>query len=225
MTAFPGTPRLTRGGLVLLDPATGAVTRVVAFQYNPDTLTRTLEPQGAGDQAGDQAGDRLEALRLTGPPRETVRLEAELDATEALETPERFADVAEHGLLPALAALETIVSPSAAAVRAAHAQADAGILEIAPVEAPLSLFVWGRGRVLPVRITELGVTEEGFDTGLNPIRARVTLGLRVLSLDDLPAAHRGGALWLLAQQQKERLAAGVRGVSLGALGLTGIPGV
>ena len=72
---------------MLLDPASGRLLQVIAFQYNPDTLTRTLVPQGIGAEPGD----RLEALRLKGPPQETIKLEAEIDATDALEAPTRTA--------------------------------------------------------------------------------------------------------------------------------------
>ena len=60
-----------------------------------------------------------------------------------------------------------------------------GTLEIVPAEAPLTLFVWSKNRMLPVRITEFSITEEAFDPALNPIRAKVSLGLRVLSVNDL----------------------------------------
>ena len=83
MTTFPGSPRLLKGGIVLVDPDTGAVQRVIALQYNPDTLTRTLQVQGVGAEGGDRA----EALRLKGPPVETIKLDAEIDATDQLEQP------------------------------------------------------------------------------------------------------------------------------------------
>jgi hypothetical protein len=206
--------------MVLLDAATSRVLRVIALQYNPDTLTRTLQPQGIGQEPGD----RLEALRLKGPAHETIKLEAELDATDQLEFPRQNRTVAELGLFPVLAALETIVYPPSAQVLANDQQARLGTIEIAPVEGPLSLFVWSRSRVLPVRLTEFSVTEEAFDTSLNPIRARVSLGMRVLTVDDLGFAHRGGSLYLLYQRQKERFANLSVSSGLGVLGLTGIPG-
>jgi len=220
MTTFPGSPRLTRGGIVLLDPGTSRVLRVIALQYNPDTLTRTLQPQGIGQEPGD----RLEALRLKGPAHETIKIEAELDATDQLEFPRQNRTVAELGLLPVLAALETIVYPPSAQLLANDQQAQLGTIEIAPVEGPLSLFVWSRSRILPVRLTELSVTEEAFDTSLNPMRARVSLGMRVLTVNDLGFAHRGGSLFLLYQQQKERFANLSVSSGLGVLGITGIPG-
>jgi len=68
-----------------------------------------------------------------------------------------------------------------------------------------------------------GVTEEGFDPALNPIRARVSLGMRVLSVDDLGFDAKGGSLYLIYQQQKERFAAQGGSATLGQLGLGGIP--
>ncbi len=103
-------------------------------------------------------------------------------------------------------------------------QAQLGTIEIAPVEGPLSLFIWSRSRILPVRLTEFSVTEEAFDTSLNPIRARVSLGMRVLTVNDLGFAHRGGSLFLLYQRQKERFAKLSVSSGLDVLGITGIPG-
>ena len=220
MTSFPGSPKLVRGGLVSLDPTTGRPLRVIALQYNPDTVTRTLQPQGIGAEPGD----RLEALRLKGPAHETIKLEAELDATDALEHPDQNTTVAENGLHPQLAALELLIYPTSASLIANDQLAGAGTIEVAAVEAPLTLLVWGRRRVVPVRLTDFSVTEEAFDTMLNPTRVRVSLGLRVLSTDDLGFAHRGGALYLLYQQQKERLATLSPSARLSDVGLTALPG-
>ena len=217
MTTFPGSPPLLKAGLVLVDPASGAVRRVIALQYTPDTLTRTLQPQGVGGTSQN----RSEALRLKGPPIETIKLDAEIDATDQLELGSGSA--VEVGIADQLAALETIVYPAADALVANDALQAAGTLEIAPMESPLVLFVWGRNRVVPVRITDFSITEEAFDTALNPIRAKVSLGLRVLSVDDLGFDHRGGNVFLVYQRAKERLAGGAPARPLGALGLGALP--
>jgi hypothetical protein len=221
MTTFPNSPRLVKGGIVLMDSATSAVRRVIPLQYNPDSLTRTLQVQGAGGEGGD----RLEALRLTGPAVETITVEAEIDVTDQLELPDQPQNrvATQLGLYPQLAALETIVYPASGQLQANNNLAQAGTLEIAPMEAPLSLFIWSRNRILPVRLTEFSITEEAFDSMLNPIRARVNLGMRVLSVDDLGFAHKGGNLFMVHLQQKERLAATSQGGTLSALGITGIP--
>jgi hypothetical protein len=218
MTGFSGSPRLLRGGIVLVDPDSAAVQRVIALQYNPDTLTRTLAVQGVGADSGD----RSEALRLKGPPIETIKVDAEIDATDQLEHPDQFPDTAQLGISPQLAALEEIVYPATADLLRNDVLAQAGTLEIAPMESALTLFVWSRNRVIPVRITEFSVTEEAFDTMLNPTRAHVNLGLRVLSTTDLGFRAKGGGIYLAYQRRKEALAARAVQGSLSALGLSGI---
>jgi hypothetical protein len=220
MTTFPRSPRLLKGGLVLIDPATTAVRRIVVLQYNPDTLSRTLQVQAVGENA-----DRSEALRLKAPPIETIKLDAELDVTDQLELPREGQNhlAAELGLHPQLAALETILYPSSRQVLDNNRLAQAGTLEIAPMEAPLTLFVWSKTRILPVRLTDFSVTEEAFDPSLNPIRAKVSLGMRVLNVNDLGFAHKGGNLFMTYLQQKEQLAAMIAGGGFGALGIGGIP--
>jgi hypothetical protein len=215
VTGYPRSPMLVRGGLVLLDPDTGVVLRTIALQYNPDSVTRSLAVQGTGTQGGD----RLEALRLKGPPAETIKLEAELDAADALEQPDLDPAVGQIGLHAQLAALETIVYPPSARLQANAALANAGTLEIAPIEAPLTVFVWSKERIVPVRITELSITEEAFDPALNPIRAKVSLGLHVLNVNDLPFAHRGASLYMAHQQHKEQLVARAPQATLTALGI------
>lgn len=218
MSAFPGSPRILKGGIVLIDAASSAVLRVIALQYNPDSLTRSLQVQAVSADGGD----RSEVLRLKGPPVETLKLEAEIDATDQLEFPEQNGGVAQSGIFAQLAALETMVYPSSGQLRANDALAQIGTLEIVPMETPLALFVWSKSRILPVRVTEFGITEEAFDTALNPIRAKVSLGLRVLSVNDVPSGHKAASLFMNYLQQKERLAGGAGG-QLSALGLSGVP--
>jgi hypothetical protein len=214
----PNFPRMLRGGIVLVDIDTAAVQRVIILQYNPDTLTRSLQVQGATGEATDY----LEALRLKGPPIETIRLDAELDATDQLEHPEQNPDAINLGIFPQLAALETIVYPSSVQTLANNTQARAGTMEVIPIAAPLQLFVWSRQRVLPVRITELSITEEQFSTQLNPTRAKVSLTMRVLSTNDLGFDNKGGSLFLQHLIQKEQLAKRGAG-ALSTLGLRSIP--
>jgi hypothetical protein len=208
---------LLKGGLVLVDAGTAQVQRVVSLQYNPDTLTRTLQPQGMGE-----GSDRAEALRLKGPAVETYRLDAEIDAADQLEHPDQHRDTVEHGIQPQLAALESLVHPTSGQLLANQALAAAGTLEIAPMESPLALFVWSKSRIVPVRVTEFTITEEAFDPALNPLRAKVSLSLQVLSVDDLGFGHKGGGLFMAYLQTKERLAAGAPGAGLGTLGIGGI---
>ena len=128
VTGFPGSPRLLKGGIVLVDGESGAILRVIPLQYNPDTLTRTLQVQGS---TGD-AGSHSEVLRLKGPPIESIKLDAELDATDQLEVPDQNRTTVELGLHPQLAALETMIYPPSSTVLANKALAEQGVLEIIP---------------------------------------------------------------------------------------------
>jgi hypothetical protein len=218
VTAFPNSPRLVKGGIVLIDADTAAVKRVIALQYNPDTLTRTLQVQAF---SGD-SGDRSEAFRIKGPPVETIKLDVEIDATDQLEFPDKNPDATTTGILPQLAALETIVYPTSIQLLANNALAKSGTLEIVPMQSPLSLFVWSQNRILPVRLTDFSVTEEAFDPNLNPIRAKVSIGMRVLSVNDLGFDHKGGNLFMTYLQKKEQLAARSASAAISTLGITGI---
>jgi hypothetical protein len=211
-------PKVLRGGLVQVDPSTTAVLRVIPLQYNADSLSRTLQVRAAGKDGGD----RSQALRLKGAAVETIRLEAEVDATDHLEDPGANPDAVVVGIHPQLAALEGLVNPTAEALARNDELAGSGQLEVLPIEAPLTLFVWSAQRVLPVRVTELAITEEAFDVNLNPIRAKVTLGLRVLSVDDLGFDHRGGTLFMGYLRSREGLARKAPTASLGDLGVEGI---
>ena len=91
------------------------------------------------------------------------------------------------------------------------------------MQAPLTLFIWSKNRIVPVRLTEFSITEEAFDTALNPIRAKISLGMRVLSVDDLGFDQKGGSLYMAYQQQKEKLATKSSGGTLSTLGLGGLP--
>jgi len=218
MTGYPNSPKLIKGGLVLIDPDSGRVRRAIALQYNPDTLTRTLQPQQLTEGA-----DRSEALRLKGPAVETFRLEAEIDAADQLEFPDQHQAVVESGVAPQLAVLESLVNPGSGDLLANNALANAGTLEIAPMESPLPLFVWGPNRIVPVRVAEFSITEEAFDPALNPSRAKVNLSLRVLSVDDLGFAHKGGSIFMAYLQAREQLASKAAGVAFEVLGIRGIP--
>jgi len=160
----------------------------------------------------------VDQMRLKGPPIETFKLEAALDATDALDTDDPLATVS--GIQPQLAALETVIYPTTSQLQQANARAQSGTLEIVPMDAPLTLFVWSKNRVVPVKITEFSITEEMFDSNLNPIRAKINLGLRVLTIDDIDFSSVAGSIYLTYQQRKEQLAASAPAGSLSAFGVT-----
>jgi hypothetical protein len=209
-------PRLVKAGLVVADADKGSVIRVIPLQYNPTRLSRSFSLKTLGDHA-----DRSQALRLTGPPIETITLEASIDATDALERGDK--DAAAAGIGGYLAALELLTTPASAQLLAADRASQQGVLEILPMAQPLTLLVWGKSRIVPVRINSLSVTEEAFDPALNPIRATVSLALRVLTVDDLGFTARGGQIFLNHLVVKEQLARKLPAASLDTLGIGALP--
>jgi Contractile injection system tube protein len=218
--SLTASPKLIKGGLIVIDAASGAVRRTIALQYNPDTLTRTYQVQGVG---GDGGGDRAQPFRLKGPAIESIKVDVDLDATDALEHPDQNATAVGFGIAPQLAALESLVNPTTTELLALNALSRSGTLEILPPEAPLVLFVWSASVVVPVRVTEFSITEESFDAALNPLRAKVSLGLRVMTTDDLGFDRRGGGIFINHLRTREALAAKVGAASLQSLGLTSLP--
>ncbi len=199
MTTFPGSPRLMKGAIVGIDPFNPLVS-VILFQYNPKTLTRKLEAQ----TVGEERADRTEVLRLKGAPTETITLNVEIDATDQLEKAETNAVT--MGISPQLSALEMLIYPKSSLVIANTALMLVGTMEIIPPAAPFTLFIWGPKRVLPVKLTSFSITEEAYDVNLNPIRAKVSLSLTVLSYNDFPTTHPGYYLFLAHQVVKETMA-------------------
>ncbi|MFH9063333.1 hypothetical protein ACH4GM_19225 [Streptomyces coeruleorubidus] len=218
MTRYADIPKPIRSGIVLLDPERGTPQRIIVLQFNPDTLERSLSPQsagGSGDSGGGGSGngDRNEALRLKGPAQETWKFTAEIDATDQFEI------AAPDGIHPQLAVLEMLVQPTSAQLREASRLSKKGTIETSPIEMPLTLFTWGSKRVMPVRLTELSINESAFDVNLNPIRASLSIGFKVLTVSDLPLGHPGAELYYAHLAQKERLAGAARTAGLGSLGL------
>ncbi len=195
--SLSSSPKLIKAALLAIDPV-NPLTSIVIFQYNPETLSRSLEPQMAGSD-----GERAEALRLRAPPVETLDVEVVIDAIDQLERDE--APVGEVGIYPQLSSLEMMVYPKTTQVIANTVLLATGTIEVIPPIAPLTLFIFGAKRVLPVKVTQIQITEEFHDSKLNPIRARATLNLRVLNYDDLSLTHPGYALFLAHQVVKEGL--------------------
>jgi len=196
MSSFPGSPKILKGAIVGID-IFNPLASVIIFQYNPENMTRSLTPQTAGGEPG-------EVMRLTGPPQESIKFEMEIDATDQLESADTNA--VKMGISPTLSALEMLLYPKSALVITNEILKAVGVIETIPAEAPFTVLIWGIKRVVPVKLTELSITEKEFDTSLNPIRATVSIGLQVLNYNDLGLVSVGGALFMSHQIIKETMA-------------------
>ncbi len=204
---FPRSPKLLKGGLVVFQSQTpGPPPRIVVFQYNPEQMTRSLAMRAAPRDPSNVGAAREDVLRALGPPVETMNLSIELDAADQLAEPDKNPVTVEFGLHPILAMLEMLLYPPTDEFQTSLALALGGQVQVCPADVPLVLLVWGKSRVVPVMITSFSVTEDAFDPQLNPIRAKVDLGFRVLTYMELKDTSIGYGAFLAYQRQKEVLA-------------------
>ena len=220
----PARPQFLKGGLVLFDMRSGTVTKILPLMVNPATLRRSYEAKTANVGSGSS----MAPLRLTGPAVESISVEVQLDAAEAilrtsadssLEGAKKVA--AEEGVRPWIAAMQMLISPTTQSILKNDALQRSGAMEIVPMVQPLTLFVWGADNVVPVTISSLSVTEEMFDPRLIPIKAKISLSMKSLSVDDLGVSSRAGAFSLTYLREIERRAARVPDARKSDLGIEG----
>lgn len=186
LSSFSRSPRLVKGALVAIGPDSSGPNSdrnsVFVFQYNPESLTREISYPEYEDKIPviERAKKKLER------PIETIHLTLELDATDQLEKHGQHPHTAEHGLLPSLAVLESMMFPSR--------------------ESTLIIFQWGSKRTIPVRLTRYKITEEAFDQNLNPIRVRIDLSMQVPDSSDFESNSVGHEIYRQYQTQKKALA-------------------
>jgi hypothetical protein len=184
--------------------------RVIAFQYNPEQMKRTLEKKAVESKGGGSQPSKEDVLRAAGPPAESIQLTVVLDAADQLSEPNRNQVVVEHGLYPILSPLEMLLYPPTSQVHNIEAQAGQGQAQISPADLPLVLLVWGKTRVVPVLLSSFSVSEESFDVNLNPLRAKVDLSMKVLTYLELKKDTIGYDSYLSYQRNKEQQAARFR---------------
>jgi hypothetical protein len=188
-----------KGAILVLEPNTGIPLNTINLQYNPESIRRSLQPQSVGELP-----DRTELLRLKGPPIETIHCDVEIDATDLLAAGDPT--TINFGIAPQLSTLELLVYPASALLIANEVLSLIGTIEILPMSSNLTVFAWGTNRVSPVRLTGIEITEEAFDPQLNPIRAKVSLAMRVLNVNDVGFLTPAGALYMAYQMGKESMA-------------------
>jgi len=178
-------PKIMKGAFVQL--AQGLVSiepNVVVFQYNPEKLTQGLTPWNPFE--GDQAQRGAQAPNVQPfNPKETFSLVLELDAADGLASGDPL--TLASGIAPQIAALKKLTLPTQGVLGdlVASAQALVGSASTNAVRptVPILLFMWGPGLILPVRITSFSVEVSLFSPLLDPLQAKVTIALEVLTPD------------------------------------------
>jgi hypothetical protein len=206
---FPRRPKLLKGAIALYrNEGSGESPQLIVFQYNPDQVKRSLAARTppSGGRGGKQGAQREDVLRVFGPPVETIQMSIVLSATDQYHAALNARRPFEDGLHPALAKLELLMYPPSAQVQQASDRAAAGQVQVTQASVPLTLLVWGKSRVVPVMLTSFSVTEEGFDENLNPIEAKVDVGLRVLTYVEFLKRSMGRDAFKAYHSAKEKLA-------------------
>jgi hypothetical protein len=206
-TGYSRSPKLLKGALIeFSERFIGPIPNVIVFQYNPETMTRALEvwsQSGGGESAA--SNDTSHTAQPFDPP-ETFTLALELDAADALEKPESHPVAFISGVADRIAAMEMLLYPqgdsllgglmgsiSGSLGGASVSGALGGASSVQPVPrgtVPVVLFAWGPGRIVPVRVTTFSVEEQAYSPLLYPIRAKVSIGLKILTPKDFPTCHR-----------------------------------
>ena len=205
----PLRPKLQKGALAVYPTHTpgSQPSHVITFQFNPEQMKRTLAHRAApAPNSANTGAAKEDVLRVGGPPVETLSMTVDMHASDQLADPEQNASVAEHGLHPALAVLELLMYPPAANAQKMQEQAQRGAVQVSPADLPLVLLIWGKSRVVPVKITTFSISEESFDTRLNPIHAKVELAMQVLTYVEFTQSSVGRDAFISYQQTKETLA-------------------
>jgi hypothetical protein len=201
-------PRVVKGALLIYDSQAPGTTpsRQIAFQYNPDGLRRSFATRAPAKDATASGASKESVLSVPGPPVETITLTVELDAADQLDDPARHDAVSDDGLHGALASLELLLYPATSLISKLQDQADQGAVQVKPADTPLVVLSWGRSRAVPVQLTTLNIAEELYDPLLNPIRAKVELGLKVLTYMEFTRESVGRDTFIAHQKRKEELA-------------------
>lgn len=220
-TGYSRSPKLLKGALIeFSDRLIGPIPNIIVFQYNPETMTRTLEvwnPTGGGGATGTGTTGSIDASSTAQPhdPPETFNLVLELDAADALEKPESHPVAFISGVADRIAAMEMLLYPNDESLLGGLLGSITGSLSVGasvggssiggslagalggsapkPVPrgtVPVLLFAWGPGRIVPVRLTSFSVEEQAYSPLLYPIRAKVSVGMKVLTPKDFPSCHR-----------------------------------
>ncbi len=172
------------------------IPNVIIFQYNPETMTHGWTPATTSPSTPGQSSN---PLAITGQPQEQFSFTLAMDSNDTIADGNAVvAGLAEvSGLYTRLAALEMLLFPTAppgggligsvtAALGIGGGSSSNPTQQVPAAQLPTVLFVWGPGRIVPVRVTALSITEKLYDaTLLNPIHVEAQITLKVLTQDEL----------------------------------------
>jgi hypothetical protein len=205
---------LMKGAFVVFQTPAPVPSDIIMFQFNAESLQRKIEPPKDNSNAADKGGGKPQ--HQTGRPTESFSIAIDLDAADRLADDDAITRAV--GLHPAIAQLELLLYPQSSLMILNAGLARAGVAFAKPLATPNVLFVWGTTRILPVRVTSVSIHEQQFDHRLNPINARVDVGVEVLKESELSEPFK--TLAMITHVTKEglsRIGTAQSAASIGAL--------
>ena len=196
----------------------GALPNIIIFQFNPVRVTRT--PSLVQPPAPETGSGARDATQQPAQPTESYGFSLRIDATDQLASSNPIA--AASGILPALSALELLMVPkSSLTIDLSKLSGKKKPHQHPPERLPTILFFWGPFRIMPVTINSLSITETEYDQLLNPIRAEVSVNLKVLTPGQLAKDQEfARGAYKYSQGVKEVMAA-LNLANTAAMGITG----
>lgn len=203
---YSRSPKLLKGAIVqFVEMPIIPIPNIIVFQYNPESLSRTLSPyappdpaQSKGTEASPPGSTPADPASQPFDPTESFNLSLFLDASDALEAPESHPVAFVTGVADRIAALEMLLYPAgdsllgglvgsiSVSIGGAGGGISASLQKSAKrPEVPVTLFIWGPGRIVPVRLTSFSVEEQQWNQLLYPTRAKVTVGMKVITKEAL----------------------------------------
>jgi len=210
---FTRSPKVQKGALVqLVETLTLPTPNIVAFQYNPASVKRALKPWNPLEVDQNQRGLPSPTAQPFDPD-ETITMDIELDASDQLEDDDPIAN--QFGIADRIAALEKMLFPGNTPIGQLLTAVTSllGIAAQPPQRktVPVTLLVFGAGRIVPVRITGYSIEEQLYLPSLYPIQAKVSIGFQVLTADTFkclsgPTVDIAIAAYTFFRKQQDALA-------------------
>jgi hypothetical protein len=226
---YSRSPKLLKGALIQFSaPLLIPIPNLIVFQYNPETLARSMTPWAPPEKDDEGKIDDKILNKLSQPydPQEQFTLALEVDATDAMEAPSSHPVEFATGVADRIAAMEMLLYPPGDSALGGLLNVSvnfslsgglsfgsaAAVDVVQRTEVPIVLFFWGPGRIVPVRLLNMSVDEQQFSPVLYPIKAKVSLTMKVLdstAFDDreqTAIVKIAKACYKFTRAQKEALA-------------------
>lgn len=184
-SGYSRSPKVLRGALVqLIEDLSIIIPSIIPFQYNPASITRTVDPWNPVEVDQTQRGSQSPTVQPY-TPNEKFNFKLDLHAADGMESGNILKQTT--GVAAQIAAINKLTQPSEGLfgdlIASAGALVGGSAANIDRSSVPVILLIMGPGIIYPVRVSSISIEEKEFNPLLYPIHAEVTLSLTVLTPD------------------------------------------